>query len=133
VAPLEAFQALSLREDVRLLDLQYGDTAEERRRFAEAGGRLARLEGLDLFGDLDGVLAAIEACDVVVTTSNVTAHLGGALGKPTLLFYLGANAPFHYWVPRADGRCLWYPSVRIVTAPEIDTWEKALARVAQDL
>jgi ADP-heptose:LPS heptosyltransferase len=75
------------------------------------------------------VLAAIEACDVVVTTSNVTAHLAGALGRETLLVYLRANPTFHYWVPGEDGRSLWYPSVRVVTDASIDSWEAALARV----
>jgi Flp pilus assembly protein TadD len=128
-APLEAFMKLSKAPGLRLLDLQYGDTAAERARFARAGGRLEHLDDLDLFNDLDGVLAAIEACDVVATTSNVTAHLAGTLGKRTLLVYLGGISPFHYWVPGEDGRCLWYPSVEIVTGPAIDTWERALERV----
>ncbi|MDQ3026257.1 MAG: tetratricopeptide repeat protein [Pseudomonadota bacterium] len=128
-APLEAFSALSRRPGVRLLDLQYGDTQFERDEFKRGGGSLERLEGLDLFNDIDGVLAAIEACDLVVTTSNVTAHLAGGLGKRTLLVYLGAASPFHYWVARADGKCLWYPSVEVVTALELDTWDKALARI----
>jgi tetratricopeptide (TPR) repeat protein len=128
-APLEAFMGLSRKADLRLLDLQYGDTAAEREAFAASGGQLTRLADLDLFNDLDGVLAAIEACDLVVTTSNVTAHLAGVLGKRTLLVYLAANPPFHYWVTDADGRCLWYPSVRIVTARDLDSWDKAFARV----
>ncbi|MEO7741391.1 MAG: tetratricopeptide repeat protein, partial [Usitatibacter sp.] len=126
---LALFKAMSQREGLRLLDLQYGDTAEERERFAQAGGRLERIEELDLFNDLEGVLAAVEACDVVVTTSNVTAHFAGVLGKPALLFYLAANPPFHYWVPGGDGRSLWYPSVRIVTDSAIDTWTRALERI----
>ncbi|MGE5095051.1 MAG: tetratricopeptide repeat protein [Betaproteobacteria bacterium] len=126
---LAAFHALSQREDIRLLDLQYGDTAVEREAFARAGGRLTRLDDLDLFGDLEGVLAAVEACDAIVTTSNVTAHYAGVLGKPAYLMYLHGNPPFHYWVPDAEGRSLWYPAVRIVTRRDIDTWEKALAAV----
>ncbi|HSN22270.1 MAG TPA: tetratricopeptide repeat protein [Usitatibacter sp.] len=130
-AGLEPLLALSRREDLRLVDVQYGDTAAEREAFARLGGRLERFEELDLFNDLDGVLAAIDACDAVVTTSNVTAHLAGALGKETLLVYLGANPPFHYWVPHGSERSLWYPSVRIVTAPGLDSWEKAFARAAE--
>jgi tetratricopeptide (TPR) repeat protein len=126
---LELFMELSQRSGLRLLDLQYGDTQAERARFEARGGVLARLPELDLFNDLDGLLAAIEACDVVVTTSNVTAHLAGVLGKRTFLFYLRANPPFHYWAPRADGACLWYPSTTIVTGPSVDSWETALARV----
>jgi tetratricopeptide (TPR) repeat protein len=130
-APLTAFMELSRRDDLRLLDLQYGDTAQDRKGFLREGGRLERLDELDLFNDVDGVLAAIEACNVVVTTSNVTAHLAGALGKRTLLVYLAANPPFHYWTADEDGRSLWYPSVQIVTGADLDTWEKALARAGE--
>jgi tetratricopeptide (TPR) repeat protein len=128
-APLAMFLPLSRLGGVQLLDLQYGSTAEERAAFAAAGGELLHLDGLDLFSDLEGVLGAIAACDLVVTTSNVTAHFAGALGKETLLVYPGAESPFYYWVPGEDGRCLWYPSVRIVTAPELDTWQKVIDRV----
>lgn len=130
-APLAMFMPLSRLPGVRLLDLQYGDTAAERAAFAAAGGTLVHLPDLDLFHDLEGVLAAIQACDLVVTTSNVTAHFAGALGKATALVYPAGDSPFYYWVPGEDGRCLWYPSVRIVTAPELDTWGKLLARVIE--
>src|SRR5205085_5479748 len=97
---LAAFLALS--QAARLVDLQYGDTAEERDAFAQAGGDLERIEGLDLFNDLDGLLGAIEGCDAVVTTSNVTAHLAGSIGKRTLVMFLHGRPPFHYWSsPRA--------------------------------
>ena len=125
-APLAAFGRLAARSDLRLVDLQYGDTAAERGRFE---GSLARIEGLDLFNDLDGVIAAIAACDAVVTTSSVTAHLAGASGKPTFLIYLRGVPPFHYWAPDEEERCLWYPSVRIVSGPGVDTWDRAVERV----
>ena len=128
-APLAAFAPLSRRDDVALLDLQYGDTAAQRAAFTgEHGGRLARVDELDIFNDVDGVLAAVEACDLVVTTSNVTAHYAGILGKRALLLYLADNPPFHYWATDATGRCLWYPSVRTVTGPDLDDWPKLLAR-----
>lgn len=128
-ASLAAFNALSQREDLEMLDLQYGDTTAERLQFTQAGGRLSRLDDLDLFNDLDGVLAAIEACDLIVTTSNVTAHFAGVLGKRTLLVYLANNPPFHYWAAGDAGRCLWYPSVSIVTGAHIQSWDQALKAV----
>jgi len=130
---LAAFHALSRREDLKLLDLQYGDTSAERAAFAQAGGRLERIDGLDLFNDIEGVLAAVEACDAIVTTSNVTAHFAGVLGKECHLVYLRANPPFHYWAADESGRSLWYPSVRIVTGAAIDTWEKVLGAVERNL
>ena len=48
------------------------------------------------------VLAAlIEACDLVVSTSNVTVHMAGALAKETwvMLNYV----PIYYWAFRANG------------------------------
>lgn len=120
-AALSLFLSLSRRADVRLLDLQYGDTAAERAEFAAMGGHLEHLPDLDLFADVDGVLAAIEACDLVVTTSNVTAHFAGALGKETHVLAPG-NRPLYYWMPGPDGRSLWYPSVRVVSA---GTWRDA--------
>ena len=132
-AALSDFMELSQREDLTLLDLQYGDTAAEREAFAAAGGRLDRVEGLDLFNDLDGVLAAVEACDLVITTSNVTAHFAGALGKETWLVYLAGIPPFHYWSTDATGRCLWYPSLRIVTGHDLGTWQALFAKVGRDL
>ena len=131
-APLAAYAALAAhRPGVRLLDLQYGDTTEERESFARGGGTLTRLAELDLFNDLDGVLAAIAACDAVVTTSNITAHLAGSIGKRTLLMYPGAVPPFHYWATDETGRCLWYPSVTIVTGPALRTWEALVDRAAE--
>jgi len=128
--PLEAFGALAAT-GARLLDLQYGDVAEERARFDERHpGLRLEMPGLDVRDDIEGILAAIEACELVVTASNVTAHFAGALGKRTWLVYLGANPPFHYWAPRADGRALWYPSVEIVTNSRWTRWEDALGAVA---
>lgn len=132
-APLEAFLPIAALPSVRLVDLQYGDTASERRAFAAAGGQLLSDESLDRFKDLDGLLALIAACDVVVSTSNVTAHLAGCLGKRTLLVYPAANPAFHYWVPDARGRSYWHPSVEIVTGESAQTWAAVMDLVAERL
>ena len=130
-ATLERFGAF---EDTgaTLVDLQYGDLGEERGAFDDRHPGLRRsIAGLDAFNDLEGLLAAIEACDLVITTSNATAHLAGAVGKRTWLLCLAANPPFHYWVPGADGRSLWYPSVEVVTDRSWRTWDAAFEAVAR--
>lgn len=112
--PLESFAALASRESARLVDLQYGDLDEERRAFdARHPGVLLRLAGLDAREDLEGLAAALAACGRLVTASNATAHLAGALGVPTEILLPRGWPPFSYWVARADGRSLWYPSVAI--------------------
>jgi tetratricopeptide (TPR) repeat protein len=130
-AALEMFGAFA-GAGARLVDLQYGDVELERRAFDAAyPGLRATVPGLDLFKDLEGVLAAIDCCELVVTTSNVTAHLAGVLGKRVWLVFPGAVPPFHYWVPRPDGRSLWYPSVEIVTDRRWVSWEPVFEHVAR--
>jgi hypothetical protein len=65
-----------------------------------------------------------------VSSSNVTAHLAGALGVPTQLLSLRAWAPFFYWVPGPGGRSLWYPSVRVPDEPW-DSWPAAFEAIAK--
>jgi tetratricopeptide (TPR) repeat protein len=128
--PLEAFARLAGETGARHVDVQYGDVAEERSTFeARHPGVLVRLEGLDPFSDLEGLAAALVACGRVVSSSNVTAHLAGALGVPTDLVYLRGWAPFSYWVPGPGGRSLWYPSVSI-PGTACREWGEAFTAVA---
>jgi tetratricopeptide (TPR) repeat protein len=114
----------------RFVDVQYGDTAAERRAAeASTGVPITRFEEVDHFNDLEGVLAILEACDLLITTSNATAHFAGALGKRTWLIYLADRAPFHYWAHGGSHRCLWYPSVEIVTAPHLADWGSLIEHV----
>jgi tetratricopeptide (TPR) repeat protein len=131
--PLEAFARLAQASGARLVDLQYGDVGEERQVFeARHPGVLVRLEGLDAFSDLDGVAAALVACGRLVSSSNVTVHLAGALGLPVWLPYLGNWPPFFYWVPGPGGRSLWYRSVRVADGGWT-AWEEAFEALAAQL
>jgi ADP-heptose:LPS heptosyltransferase len=124
-APLESFAALSRGRELNLVDVQYGDVEAERREFEKRHpGLLARVPGLDAFSDLEGVMAAIVACGRVVTTSNVVAHLAGALGVPATVVFTGGLAPFHYWNAVQEGRSLWYPSLDV--AGDARDWKEAL-------
>lgn len=126
---LELLAPLADVPGVRLLDLQFGDVGTERRGFdTRHPGKLTRLPGLDTTNDLEGVLAALQVCERVVTTSNSVAHLAGASGRPAWLFHVGP-APFYYWVPGPDGRSLWYPSVEIVSDAGWARWEDAVAAI----
>ena len=133
-APLADFLPLLKLPGARFVDVQYGDTAEERAAVrAAAGVQLLRFDEVDYYNDLEEVLAILEACDVLITTSNATAHFAGALGKRTLLLYQSDRPPFHYWAHHGSRRCCWYPSVEIITAPHLDTWSSLAECVARKL
>ena len=112
---------------VDFIDLQYGDNTAERQQLTEAHGiELLEHDGLDKTLDLDGLAAAVDACEVVVTTSNSTAHLAGALGKPTLLLLPRGSGRLWYWRMSHEGRSLWYPSVLLLEQDEPGQWERAI-------
>jgi hypothetical protein len=116
------------------VDVQYGDTAAERSAARAAGAaELLRFAAVDYYNDLEDLLAILEACDLVITTSNATAHFAGALGKRTWLLYLADRPPFHYWAHDGSHRCLWYPSVEIVTGEQLATWPSLAEHVARKL
>lgn len=107
-ATLGDFSALLRRHDLQVFSVQYGRVGHD----IAACGYPPRILDVDLFNDIEGILAIIANCDAVVTTSNVTAHFAGAMGKETYLISAGAP-PLFYW--RSPGEhSLWYPSVRVI-------------------
>lgn len=118
---------------IRFVDLQYGDTVEARADLRQRLGlEITHLEDVDLFNDLEAVAALCGACDLVITVSNVTAHIAGALGKPVWLLVPRWRGVIWYWFTgRSDSP--WYPSMRIFQQSEPGVWQDVLESVAQEL
>lgn len=111
------------------VNLQYGDTATEREALRlQHDINVQNVDEVDNFNDMDGLAALIQACDVVITTSNTTAHLAGALGKETLLLLPFGKGRIWYWAEYA-GKNLWYPSIRIFAQDQPGQWQQALGQV----
>jgi Flp pilus assembly protein TadD len=116
----------------RFVDLQYGDTREEREALHREGIEVEHLDDIDLYNDLEGLAALCAACDLVITASNVTAHMAGALGKPVWLLAPAGRGRIWYWLHgRSDSP--WYPSMRIYSQERPGSWQEALSEVALDL
>lgn len=132
-AQLRDFESLLRLATCRYIDLQYGDTRNERAALSQATGlAVERLEDIDNTDDLDGLAALISACDLVVTVSNTTAHLAGALGKPTWVFAPHGYARFWYWFrDRPDSP--WYPHLRIVRQAGKEPWADTFAAAAGEI
>ena len=72
----------------------------------------------------------IEVCDLVVSITNVTVHLAGALAKETwvLLHYVS----IYFWlIERTDS--IWYPSLTLYRQPKLDDWDSVYASIKKDL
>jgi len=68
--------------------------------------------------------------DVVISVDTVTAHLAGAMGKPT--FVLLPSFPDWRWLlERHDSP--WYPTIRLFRRTKADAWSDVIARVRDEL
>ena len=120
-------------DTLHFVDLQYGDTAAERHQLElEHGIAVQHVDEVDNFNDIDGLAALIQACDIVLTTSNSTAHLAGALGKETWLLLPLGRGRMWYWV-EYDGSNPWYPSIHSCPQTEAGKWDDPLRRFSQQL
>ena len=132
-ARLRDLEAVLRLENCRFVDLQYGDTQAERESVErELGVRIERLPDIDNTQDIDGLAALITACDVVVTVSNTTAHLAGALGRPTWVIVPFGNARIWYWF-RGDIDSPWYPRVHIRHLRAGQVWADVAPAVAGEV
>ncbi|MGH7354046.1 MAG: tetratricopeptide repeat protein [Candidatus Rokuibacteriota bacterium] len=129
--PLARWERLLTLPGVRYVDLQYGETLEERESVTRRWNvTIAHLEDVDNYADIDGLAALITACDLVVTIDNTTAHLAAALGTPTWIL-LPFVPDWRWLLDREDSP--WYPSVRLFRQPRLDDWESVMERVLQAL
>lgn len=128
---LAMFHLLAELEGVQLVDLQYGDTALERESFTSATGHHVYSTDFDKREDLDTLVALIAACDEVVTVSNATAHLAGALGKKGIVLLPAGKGLTWYWL-RTQTWTPWYPTLSLVRQQRAGQWEEEM-RTIQNL
>ncbi|MBI5275205.1 MAG: tetratricopeptide repeat protein [Burkholderiales bacterium] len=124
---LRQFAPLLRMPGVRFVNLQYGAVdAEIEAVQQELGVTIDRVQGLDLFNDIEGLLALIDACSFVVTSSNVTAHLAGSIGKRSaVLVPHGGKARLWYWHD-GEGDSFWYPALRLFRQGGRHDWQASV-------
>jgi Tfp pilus assembly protein PilF len=112
------------------VNLQYGSDAEEIAAAEQAFGiRIISDPAVDALNDLDTFAAQVAAMDLIVTTSNATAHMAGALNIPAWTFVpKGMGAAWHWFLDRSDSP--WYPSLRLVRQAALNDWQPVVEAAA---
>lgn len=115
----------------KLINLQYGDVKHEISILKnEYGIEILDIEEIDKFNDIDGLASLISACDLVISTTNVTVHLSGSLGKDTrVLLPLNPDARWG----TAGTKSYWYKSVKLYRQLTLGDWSHPLNDLRQDL
>jgi hypothetical protein len=109
---LEDYLPIFKLDKLHFIDLQYGETQLEKKSIFDRYGILVnKIDEIDTYNDIDGLASLIDSCDLIITTSNVTAHIAGALGKDVYLILPVGKARLWYW-HNGDKNNLWYPSIK---------------------
>ena len=115
------------------VNLQYGDVAKEIAGLKTLGVKFSDVLAVDLTNDLEGVAALIEACDVVVSVSNSTAHIAGALGKDVRLMLPYRTGKLWYWSEAKGQGSLWYPTIQTFHQDAQGDWTGTIEAVKASL
>lgn len=122
--PLALLRDIGALRDVRLISLQKGPGLEQLAQLP-AGMTVERLddfdEGPQAFLDTAAVMMTL---DLVVTPDTATAHLAGALGRPTAVM-LKQVPDWRWLLDRGDSP--WYPTVRLFRQGSFGDWTGAFA------
>ncbi len=129
--PLSALQPLLGVPGIRLIDLQYGDTGGARKDFEDATGTaIIHDDTIDQMANLDAFAAQVAAMDLVISVSNTTVHIAGAMAVPT--WVLLNAAPLSCWMLEGE-ESPWYPSVRLFRQTEPGEWGDVVERAVDEL
>jgi hypothetical protein len=93
------------------VSLQYGDVGHDIDALRSlSGSNLICDDSVDSMVDLDSFAAQVSALDAIVSISNTTAHMAGALGKKSVVILDDkSHLPWPYYLSWSP----WYPSVTL--------------------
>jgi len=124
-------------QNVFFVNLQYGDCGAEiaavRERF---GVDVFQDSSVDPLKDMDAAFAQVAAMDLVITTSNTTAHTAGAQNIPVWVMLPFGQGLLWYWFLRHP-ESAWYPSACLIRPPRLERerpwWHEVINLAANQL
>ena len=125
---LENWTPILSQPDCFFVNLQYGDIKQEIGEYYSSTGILIYTDQeINPLTNLDDFAAQISALDLVISISNTTVHMSGALGKKvwTLLPYV----PDWRWMLKREDTP-WYPTMKLFRQSRMNDWRDVFQRVS---
>lgn len=124
---LNELQPLAEIDSIRLLSLQKGAGSEQVAQSCFSDRFIPEQHLVDEAWDFIETAAIVQACDLIITSYTMVAHLAGGLGKPVWL--LLAHVPDWRWGLEGE-QSFWYPTMRLFRQRQRGEWGEVVNRVA---
>jgi len=130
---LEKLLPLLNMPNTTYINLQYGNIKDEINFIKNKYHiDIINFDEINYYKDIDTVVSLIDVCDFVISTSNITAHLSGALNKNTYLVLPYANAKIWYW-HEGQGSSMWYPTIKLFSQTYPNNWDTVITELSENL
>jgi tetratricopeptide (TPR) repeat protein len=128
--PLADLKSILSQDGALFVSLQYGDTQEELANVATSlGVNVFCDDGVDARENPERSAGQIAAMDLVITTSNTTAHFAGAMNVPVwTMVPTGPGALWYWFLSRSDSP--WYPSMTLFRQPQPGDWGVVITEIS---
>jgi tetratricopeptide (TPR) repeat protein len=122
-----------LNRDCSFVSLQYGDVvADIDAAQSQFGADIFVDPEVDQLASVDDFAAQVAAMDAIVSISNTTVHVAGALGLPCIAIVPPAQGLLWYW-GAAGETTPWYQSVRLARRTSGEGWAEQVTRAGKML
>lgn len=83
------------------------------------------------FDDFAKTAAAIENCDLIISTDNCILNLAGALGKKTFGLFNSVNQ--FRWFDLSGDDVIWFSSVKPFVNQQFNDWKPTVAKIVEEI
>jgi len=129
----EIFSNLQNNTNKDFINLQYGEVQDELDHIKNKHKiSILNYKEFDITNEINDLANLIMSCDLVITCSNVTAHVAGLLGKKTILILPKYYGRLWFWDQDKTKNSFWYPSIKIIEN-ENNEWSKIFTRINSEI
>ena len=130
--PLDQLIPLLEINNIDWINLQYNVNDIDKKIISSNNIKFKKLKNDDVYNDVENLARCIQFCDLIVTCSNSTAHMAGALNKTTLLILPYQRGRLFYW-DTIHNQSLWYPSIEIYNQTTVKNWHQPILQIQTKL
>lgn len=122
--PFDDWEVLLRRDDITVINLQYGDASAELAAAKARGIDIITPPGIDLKDDLDDLCALTCALDLTIGPANATTNIAAAAGAQTWIITAPNN-----WVQLGETHYPWYPAATAFMPRDLSSWDEVMGRI----